>query len=157
VPLRADLETLTDLRTAVVNDVRAAMWGEWLFGAGRGSRDLVCVFVGTGIGGGIISGGRVLEGCSNTAGEIGHMTIDLNGPVCHCGNRGCLEAVAGGWGIARKTREMVRTHPVAGAAILKAAAGNVEDITAKILVHAYYGGDALAREIMDEVANALAA
>ena len=103
VPLRADLERLTDLRVAVVNDVRAAMWGEWLFGAGRGSRDLVCVFVGTGIGGGIISNGRVLEGCSNTAGEIGHMTIELDGPLCHCGNRGCFEAVAGGWAIAKKT------------------------------------------------------
>ena len=157
VPLRADLERLTDLRTAVVNDVRAAMWGEWLFGVGRGSHDMVCVFVGTGIGGGIISGGRVLEGCSNTAGEIGHMTIDLNGPVCHCGNRGCLEAIAGGWGIALKAQELVRLHPVSGAAILKAAAGKVEDITAKMLVQAYYEGNALAREIMDEVSNALAA
>lgn len=157
VPLRLDLEKLTDLRVAVVNDVRAAMWGEWLFGAGRGSRELVCIFVGTGIGGGIISGGRVLEGCSNTAGEIGHMTIDLNGPLCHCGNRGCLEAIAGGWAIAKKTQEMVRSHPVSGAAILHLAAGNVEDITARTLVRAYYAGDALAREIMDEVADALAA
>jgi len=157
VPLRVDLERLTGLRVAVANDVRAAMWGEWLFGAGRGSRDLVCVFVGTGIGGGIISGGRVLEGCSNTAGEIGHMTIELNGPLCHCGNRGCFEAVAGGWAIAKKTQEMVRAHPVAGGTILKIADGNIENITARTLVDAYHEGDAAARQIMDEVCNALAA
>jgi glucokinase len=157
IPLRADLERLTELKTVVTNDVRAAMWGEWLFGAGRGSHDLICIFVGTGIGGGIISGGRVLEGCSNTAGEIGHMTIQLNGPLCHCGNRGCLEALAGGWAIAQRAQEMVRLHPITGGTILKMASGNIEDITARTLVQAYYDGDALAREIMDETTNALTA
>ncbi len=157
VPLQSDLEGITGLRAAVINDVRAALWGEWLYGAGRDSKDLVCVFVGTGIGGGIVSGGRVLGGCTDTAGEIGHMTVDLNGPVCNCGNRGCMEALAGGWAIARKAIELVKKHPSFGGAILRMAGGNAEDITARAVVQAYYGGDALAKEIMDEAAEALTA
>jgi glucokinase len=68
VPLRAMLEEKLKLPVVVTNDVRAASWGEWHFGAGKGVDDLVVVFVGTGIGGGVVSGGRMLEGCSNTAG-----------------------------------------------------------------------------------------
>jgi glucokinase len=105
VPFQADLGAALGLPVVVTNDVRAAAWGEWLHGAGRGCDDLVCLFVGTGIGGGVVSGGQMLSGCSNTAGELGHMVVDLGGPTCHCGNRGCLEALAGGWAIARRARE----------------------------------------------------
>jgi glucokinase len=90
VPLQADLNESLDLPVTVMNDVRAATWGEWLHGAGQGCADLVCLFVGTGIGGGVVSGGRMLSGCSNTAVELGHITVDLHGPLCHCGNWGCL-------------------------------------------------------------------
>jgi glucokinase len=86
-PLREDLARATGLPVRVENDVRAATRGEWLYGAGRGCNDLICLFVGTGIGGGVVSGGRLLAGCSNTAGELGHITIDLNGPgrgMGHC-------------------------------------------------------------------------
>ncbi len=157
VPLRGDIEKACSIPVVVTNDVRAALWGEWLFGAGRGASDLVCIFVGTGIGGGIVSGGRVLEGCSNTAGEIGHMTVDLSGPLCNCGNRGCMEALAGGWAIARRAHESVKADPVLGSTILKMAGGKVEEITAKTLVQAFYAGDALAVKIVDEVTDALAA
>lgn len=157
VPLRADLEKACEIPVVVTNDVRAALWGEWLFGAGRGAADLVCIFVGTGIGGGIVSGGRVLEGCSNTAGEIGHMTVDLHGPLCNCGNRGCMEALAGGWAMARRAHERVKADPASGSTILKMAGGKVEDVTAKTLVQAFYAGDALAVKIIDEAADALAA
>jgi len=157
IPLRDELERRSGLPAAVTNDVRAALWGEWLFGAGRGASDLICVFVGTGIGGGIVSRGRVLEGCSNTAGEIGHLTIDVHGPSCTCGNRGCMEAVAGGWAIAKKAREEVSIHPVAGACILKMAGGDPERITARSVVQACRTGDALAREILDDATDALCA
>ena len=157
VPLGADLEKECALPVVVTNDVRAALWGEWLFGAGRGAGDLLCIFVGTGIGGGIVCGGRVLEGCTNTAGEIGHITVDLNGPLCHCGNRGCMEAIAGGWGIARGTKERVQADPASGGTILKLAGGKVEDITAKTVAEAFFDGDVLAGEIIKEVTEALAA
>ncbi|MGA2402248.1 MAG: ROK family protein [Syntrophobacteraceae bacterium] len=157
VPLGADVEKGCAIPVVVTNDVRAALWGEWIFGAGRGAGDLLCVFIGTGIGGGIVCGGRVLEGCSNTAGEIGHITVDLSGPLCTCGNRGCMEALAGGWAIARRTRESVEADPVTGGTILRMAGGRVEDITAKTLAQAFHAGDALAGEIIKEVTDALAA
>ena len=157
VPLRAGLEKVCGARVVITNDVRAALWGEWLFGAGRGSRDLVCIFIGTGIGGGIVSGGKVLDGCTNTAGEIGHMTVDLDGPACTCGSRGCMEALAGGWALAERAREQMRVHPAYGDTILRMAGGSLEDITARTLVQAYYEGDALAREILDLAVDALIA
>jgi glucokinase len=157
VPLRADVERACEIPAVVTNDVRAALWGEWLFGAGRGTADLLCIFIGTGIGGGIVSGGRVLEGCSNTAGEIGHITVDLGGPLCTCGNRGCMEALAGGWAIARRAHESVKADPVLGSTILKMAGGKVEEITAKTLVQAFYAADPLAVKILYEVTEALSA
>ena len=104
VALRSELERKLGLPVLVTNDVRAATWGEWLYGAGKGCDDLACVFVGTGIGGGIVSGRRMLTGAANTAGEIGHMTIVAGGRRCHCPNRGCLEAYASGWAIVKRAR-----------------------------------------------------
>jgi glucokinase len=79
---------------AVGNDVEVAALGEYLYGAGQGFNTFMCVFVGTGIGGGIVQNGRLYTGVSGTAGEIGHMTIDAGGRLCPCGSRGCLEAYA---------------------------------------------------------------
>ncbi len=141
----------------VTNDVRAATWGEWIHGAGKGCDDLVCIFVGTGIGGGVVSGGKLLSGCSNTAAEIGHMTIDLNGPPCTCGHRGCLEALAGGWAIARRARQALSDHPSAAATLLRLAEGSPDAITAKTVAEASRAGDPLAKEIFDEVTRSLIA
>lgn len=157
VPLRADIEQACSVPVVVTNDVRAALWGEWLFGAGRGISDLVCVFIGTGIGGGLVSGGKVIEGCSNTAGEIGHITVEINGPLCNCGNRGCMEAIAGGWAIARRAKERVNADPKFGATVLKTAGGSADDITARTLIQACHAGDALAMEIMNGATEALGA
>jgi glucokinase len=161
VPLKENLKNFLDLPVVVINDVRAATWGEWLHGAGAEVEDLICLFIGTGIGGGVVSGGRVLTGASNTAGELGHMTIDLHGPVCTCGNRGCLEALAGGWAIARRAKKAINDSPAAGRAFLKAADLKQplkdEDLTAKIVTNAAQAGDPLARLVVDEVTNALIA
>ncbi len=157
VPLRADLNEALNLPVLVTNDVRAATWGEWLHGAGQGCDDLVCLFLGTGIGGGIVSGGRMLSGCSNTAGELGHITVDLNGPPCHCGNQGCLEALAGGWAVARQAQAAVSTQPDAGSTLLEMAGGQPEAITAKLVVQAAHSGDALAGQLVDAMTQALIA
>ena len=100
VPLRDTIADLTGLRTALLNDVRAITHGEWRFGAGRGVDTLAVFAIGTGIGGGLVIAGRLHLGIGGTGGELGHMTIDYNGPVCGCGNRGCLEAYASGPAIA---------------------------------------------------------
>ena len=157
VPLREDIEKACGIPVVVTNDVRAAMWGEWLFGAGRGVEDLVCVFVGTGIGGAIVSAGKLLEGCSNTAGEIGHMTVDMNGPLCNCGNRGCMEALAGGLALARSAREALGADPVSGGKILELAGGSLEAVTAKIVVQACLDGDSTAARLLGGAVQALGA
>src|SRR6266487_6108226 len=79
---------------AVGNDVEVAALGEYVYGAGRGYSTFVVIFVGTGIGGGIVQNGRLYSGLTGTAGEIGHMTIQAGGRICPCGSRGCLEAYA---------------------------------------------------------------
>ena len=156
-PLQPDLSQTLGLPVVIVNDVRAATLGEWLYGAGQGCNDLICLFVGTGIGGGVVSGGQMLSGCSNTAGELGHITIDTEGPSCHCGNQGCLEALAGGWAIARQAKDAVTANQVAGASLLKMAGGHSDAITAEIVAQAAKASDPVAVHLIDNVAQALIA
>ncbi len=156
-PLQADLHRQLQLPVALLNDVRAATWAEWLYGAGRGCADLICLFVGTGIGGSVVSGGRMLEGSSNSAGELGHMTVDLHGPTCHCGNQGCLEALAGGWAIARRAREAIAADPRAGACLNRLVDNQLDALSAEQVARAAHTGDPLAGQIVTEVAAALIA
>jgi len=117
VPLRAIFEQhfapaskrgdAAQLRIFVENDAHAAGLGEYLFGAGRGCSNMVYLTISTGIGGGVIVDGKIVEGVNGTAGELGHMTIDLNGGRCRCGNYGCLEYLASGTAIARYANEAI--------------------------------------------------
>lgn len=91
----------------VENDANAAALGEYLFGAGQGACNMVYLTVSTGIGGGIITEGKILDGVSGTAGELGHMTVDMHGPRCNCGNIGCLERLASGTAIALRANEAI--------------------------------------------------
>lgn len=156
VPLGAELERTLRLPVVVVNDVRAATFGEWAHGAGKGVNDLVCLFVGTGIGGGVVSGGQLLEGCCNMAGELGHMTIVAGGRPCHCPNRGCLEAYVGGWAIAERAQDAIRTDPNSGLALV-ALAGSVEEVTTAVIAQAYDADDFFARHLVEETGQYLAA
>jgi glucokinase len=156
VALQAELESAVGAPVVVVNDVRAATFGEWVHGAGREMNDLVCLFVGTGIGGGAVSSGRLLEGCCNAAGELGHMTIVTDGRRCHCPNRGCLEAYAGGWAIAERAQNAVEADPISAQALL-ASAGSIEKITTLTLAAALREGDALAHDLIKETGHYLAA
>jgi glucokinase len=155
VPLKIKLEQALDLTVSVSNDVRAATWGEWQYGAGKGASDLLCLFIGTGIGGGIVSGGRMLEGYLNTAGELGHVPVMADGRQCHCRNRGCLEAYAGGWAIKERAQEAAARDPLAGEQLIKLA-GSLENITAKIVTEAYKQKDLLASHLVEETAEFLA-
>jgi glucokinase len=92
----------------VDNDVNAGTYGEYCAGAGRGARHVLGVFVGTGIGGGIIADGALYHGFSKNAGEIGHLIIDVNGPRCGCGNRGCMEALASRTAMTRDLRKAIK-------------------------------------------------
>lgn len=102
VPLARLMEERVGLAARLENDATAAALGEHRYGAGRGSRYMLYLTVSTGIGGGIIIDGEMYAGKSGAAGELGHVVIDMNGPPCGCGARGCLEALASGTAIARK-------------------------------------------------------
>lgn len=156
VPIRKRLEDALSIPVTVTNDVRAATYGEWLYGAGQKIDDLVCLFIGTGIGGGAIISGRLLEGHSNSAGELGHMTIVKDGRKCTCHNLGCLEAYGGGWAISKRAQELVYDNPKEGQTLL-ALAGSTNNISAATVTEAYNLGDPLAQRIAQETAQFLAA
>lgn len=157
IPLQADLQKMTGLPVKITNDVRAATYGEWLFGAGKNCDNLVCLFVGTGIGGGIVSEGNLIQGHSYTAGEIGHIIVDINGPICTCGNRGCLEAMAGGWAIAKQTQEAIQRDANLGKKILEYAKGDLKAVEALHVGQAFLAGDPLAIQMIGKVKEALIA
>jgi glucokinase len=156
IPLRDRLQALLEIPTFVINDVNAVAWGEWRHGAGRGSDNLVCIFVGTGIGGGVVCDGRLLEGHSNTAGELGHIPIVADGRSCTCGGRGCVEAYAGGWAIALRAQEEALKDQQAADVLIKTA-GSIQDITAGTVSMAFHLGDPLAVRLIEETVSSLSA
>ena len=106
-PIRDTLQQLWDCPVSLSNDAELGALGEWAYGAGRGERDLVYIKVGVGIGAGLFLDGQIYRGLTGSAGEIGHITIEEKGPLCQCGNKGCLEALAGGRAIAQRAIEAV--------------------------------------------------
>lgn len=105
LPIKAIFEEALHVPVLVENDANAAAYGEYRYGAGRGCKNMVYVTVSTGVGGGVVVDGKLVRGVRGAAGEIGHQTIDPNGPLCGCGNHGCLEAFASGTAIARRAQE----------------------------------------------------
>lgn len=148
VPVRAFFEKALSLPVRVENDANATALAEWQYGAGKGTRNFVFLTMGTGIGGGLILDGRLYRGTNDLAGEIGHQTVLMNGPLCGCGKRGCLEALASGPAIARLARESMvyGRHKK----VLALAGGKPGDITAAHVVEAANAGDAFARQILEE-------
>jgi glucokinase len=109
VPLRDDIEDALKIHTFVDNDVNAATYGEWRFGAARGADNVLGVFIGTGIGGGIIINGKIYRGFSNSGAEIGHIILNPFGYPCNCGNTGCFEAYCGGAYIVERVRKHIES------------------------------------------------
>ncbi len=153
IPLRDTVKEKYGVNTFLINDASAAALGEHRFGAGRGVNNLIMLTVGTGIGGGIIIDGKLYLGACGSAGEIGHMTIDIHGPECSCGNIGCLEMLASGTAVAREA--IKRIHQGEKSSLTEMMSGRVEDITAETVEAAAAGGDALASEIITEAATYL--
>jgi glucokinase len=146
VPVRRLIEDGLGVTAFLEKDANAAALGEHRFGAGRGTKHMIYVTVSTGIGGGLILDGKLYHGSGGMAGEVGHTTIVPYGPLCGCGNRGCLEALASGTAIARQARErVVRGVPTL---IADLAGGDPERITAILVADAASQGDVEAREIL---------
>ncbi|MFI5339387.1 MAG: ROK family protein [Candidatus Methylomirabilales bacterium] len=130
------------------NDANAAALGEFRYGAGRGASSLVYLTVSTGIGSGIILDGKIWHGVKDGAGEVGHITLLPDGPICGCGNRGCLEALASGPSIARRAREALATER-------PSRLREVGDFTAVDVVQLAREGDVLAGEVWDDTVRYL--
>jgi glucokinase len=153
VPLGALLRHALGVPVHICNDANLAAVGERAFGAGRGIDNLVYMTVSTGIGGGVIIAGKLFVGSSGTAAEIGHMTVDLHGPRCKCGNIGCLEAIAAGPAIARSGREAARGAPESR--LLALAGGAAEHVTTSLVVQAAREGDVVAQGVFERAAEAI--
>lgn len=145
-PLKAMLGERFGIPVRLGNDATLAAVGEWCFGLQKSVQDLVYVTVSTGIGGGIISGGRVLEGACGAGGEVGHMTIDVNGPSCACGRHGCWEALGSGTALA--TRTVQRLEEGEPSIIGDLAGGDMAKVDAQVVSIAALQGDALAQEMI---------
>lgn len=142
VALADDLEKLIGKRITLENDANAAAWGERQFGAGNRSDELVMLTIGTGLGGGFITDGKIFRGSRGAAAEFGHMRAVPDGHICGCGLRGCFEQYASGSALMRHAREAIAASPDLARALL-ASAGS-EGLTGKLLTEAAKAGDPVA-------------
>lgn len=154
VPLAAEVGSALELPAFLERDTNVAMMAEWRHGAAHDARDAVYVTVSTGIGGGIIANGRPLIGLDGSAGEVGHLTVELEGPECGDGSPGHVEAIASGTAIAREGRALL----AAGAAPqLAALTSDPAEVTAELVGRAADAGDAACQAVLDRAWMALGA
>jgi glucokinase len=151
VPLRDSISNAVNLPVSMLNDVRAITLGEYTFGAGRGVDNIACYAIGTGIGGGVVVHGELVLGIGGTAGELGHHTIDINGPRCGCGNYGCVEAFASAPAIASMGVKAVQQGLTTK--IGELADYDLNKITPKLIAQAANMGDEIANEIWENAGH----
>jgi glucokinase len=144
VPLRDLLAERLGLPVVVDNDATAALVAEWRYGAGRGTRNVLILTIGTGVGGGMVVDGRIVRGASGAAGELGHIVIDETGPPCpgNCPNHGCLEAFVSGPALAREGRGRAEAEPDSGLGRALAAG---REVTGPLVTELAHDGDEAAR------------
>jgi len=153
IPLKALLEEEFNLPVEMENDVRALALGESWFGQGQGIANFICINISSGLGAGIVLDHKLYEGSSFTAGEVGHTTIDINGPKCTCGNYGCLETLVAGPAIALRACNQIRQGQ--SSLLEEWTSGNLEEITAKMVHEAAQHGDKLAVEVLADTGRYL--
>ncbi len=153
VPLKSIIAEKLKTNVFLINDATAATLGEQRLGAGQGRQNLVLLAVGTGIGGGMVIDGKLYLGASGGAGELGHITIEVNGPKCNCGNIGCLETLASGTAIANEAIRRIRDGE--RSSLVEMVAGKIEDITAEKVSLAAQSGDLLASTVIAQAADYL--
>lgn len=145
VPIAQMIEDEFHIPTRIDNDVRCAALGEMNFGAGKGCQNFVCITVGTGIGSGLVVNGQLVRGAANAAGEIGHIKLQMqNGPICGCGDTGCLEAFASGPSIVAMAQDYLKSGK---STKFREMAGADGEITPYIVAKAAEAGDPVAKRI----------
>lgn len=145
VPLSERVEDVTDLPTFLERDTNVGLVTEWRFGAARGARTAVYITVSTGIGGGLLIDGRQLLGVDGAAGEVGHLTVELDGPLCGDGQPGHVEAIGSGTAIAREGRALLERD---ASAPLAALARHAPEVDAEMVARAADEGDSACRAIL---------
>lgn len=153
LPARELLEAEFNCPVVLVNDVDAGVYGEWRFGAANGSRRVIGLFPGTGIGGGCVSDGEIFRGPRHSCFEVGHMQVDPSGPVCGCGQRGCLEAVASRLAISAEAAKAA--YRGQAPALMSDAGPNLMKIRSGALSGAIRAGDTVVEEIVRTAAEQL--
>jgi glucokinase len=156
VPLGPRVADALDLPTFLERDTNVAIMGEWRYGAARGARNAIYVTVSTGVGGGIIIDGRPLIGPDGTAGEVGHLTIELDGPTCGCGGVGHVEAIASGIALAREGRALLDRGLAPDAPLARLAADGAE-VDAALVAQAADAGDVDCAALLDRAWVAIGA
>ncbi|MEV6969730.1 ROK family glucokinase [Hamadaea sp. NPDC051192] len=151
-PLREAVSAGTGLPVIVENDANVAAWAEFRYGAAEDATDSMVLFtIGTGIGGGIVLGGRLIRGAHGIAAELGHVQAVPDGHPCGCGRHGCIEQYASGSALVRYAQTGVKDDTAAGAALLDKAAGDVGAINGPMVTEAALAGDALAIDAFRQV------
>ncbi len=151
VPIRNYLAKAFDTEAFFDNDANGAGLAEWIFGAGKGQSDMLYLTMSTGIGGGIIAGGKLIRGATHLGGEVGHFCIDRKGPRCNCGLIGCYEAYCGGLAMANRIRQELAGKP--DSAIVRFAGGDYDKIDALALEKAVRAGDEYAVKFWDDMCD----
>ncbi len=150
-PLGAQVAALVDLPVVVENDANAAAWGEFRFGAGEDTDDLLLITVGTGIGGGIVHRGRLFRGGFGVAAEIGHMRIVPDGILCGCGQRGCYEQYGSGSALVRDARERVTNRDAGSEALTALSDGDLARITGPAVTKLAQDGDPMSVDLLADL------
>jgi len=153
VPIARLINKKFNVKVVVDNDANAAAWGTYILETKRKAKNLICITLGTGVGGGLILNGRIYHGASGSAGEIGHITVNTQGQKCNCGNYGCLETYVGSAYIVRKAIKEIKKGE--RSLIKKLAGGNLQSITSQTIQAAALKGDKLARRIWKEAGEYL--
>lgn len=154
VPLSKELEGALGVESFVDNDVHVAMIGEYEKGAARGARHAIAIWVGTGIGGAVIVRGRLHYGCRGSAGEIGHTVIQIDGPPCKCGRKGCVEALASRTAMERQVREEAKNGKKSAALKIMDEEGKTR-MTSSVIAKALEARDPVMREVYERAQHAL--
>lgn len=148
VPLKRTICRKLKMPVLIENDANAAAIGEWWLGAGKGVRNFVCITIGTGIGGALVLDGRIIHGAEGMAGEVGHITVNPNGPFCNCGNKGCLEAYSSATGIIRRAKEALKAGRPS--ILISITGGDYDKLTPLMVADSAKSGDPLSMEIIEE-------
>ena len=146
-PLVGELEKLLGKPVMAENDANAAMLGEWKAGAARGTQDCVCITLGTGVGGGVIAGGKMVRGVNSAGAELGHTVIDFNGVQCNCGRKGCWEAYASVTALIRQTQAAMMADLDSA---MWQLAPTLEEVNGRTAWDAMRAGDETGKAVVDQ-------